>query len=118
MVANHSRFIKPLSIIVFIFIAVVSLFFAAIQTSNKQQKSVAITSRTPQKTDLYEQKQLNQKQLNEELNFWLEVEKKQPHSRSLLLTISQLYSALDNKELAEKYFNQAHYIDPNNPLFD
>lgn len=116
--ANYSLFIKPLSVIFFVIIVGTTLYFAVLQPSIEQQSPLIITLRTPQKTELYEQKTLNKTQLSDELNFWLEIEKKQPRSRSLLLTISQLYSALNNQELAEKYLSQAQYIDPNNPLFD
>lgn len=48
---------------------------------------------------------------------WLELAKKQPTHRDVLINISRLYQALGQPLEAQEYWSQAQKLDPNNATF-
>ena len=114
--ANASNKTKPIIIASFLVIIGIFIISVSIFTKiNNPEKIIVTALRIPQEKEQFTYHQMTTSELETTLIYWQKISEKQPLSRDILLNISQLYSALSNEELSEKYFQKAHTIDPNHP---
>ena len=114
--ANFSNKTKPIILGSFVVLILVLITGISIITKNTTvEKIIKQTTMIPQETSLYTLQEITASELEIKLSYWKRIEKKQPHSRDVLLNISQLYSALGKQELSDNYLEKAIAIDPNHP---
>lgn len=103
--------------IFFLFTLISLALFFLIKSSLLNQEVENIVSFTPENQDFYTQKIMTESEIKKEIIFWEAVIVRQPNSIDALLNLHSLNKSLGDNEIAQKFWQKAKDLDPNNKLF-